>query len=534
MARLAARAAVSPFNLFDGLARVLPGPLVTAGIDALVLVLLALGLSVADLAKLAEQLLALALFTALLLLAGGAFCAALRRRAPWRAGWALAVAVGVPLALVAAQAPGPHAPPFAAAWTLAFVLAWALLLTAAQRRLSPPAAATEVGAGASADLSAATDRRRFMVYLGGAAALVTVVAAGGAASLGGRRPDEEAEAGTRWSEVNRLPNADAAVQPAPGTRPELTPLEAHYRIDINLAPVVIDEKTWRLRVEGLVAAPLELTLDELRAYESVDQFVTLSCISNPIGGDLIGTTRWTGVPLVRLLDDWNLDPRASHLRITAADGFFEIIPVADIRRDERIMLCYAWDGVPLRFRHGFPLRIYIPDRYGMKQPKWIERIEAVDAWEPGYWVVRGWDREARMKATAVIDTVAQEAIVDEGGGRSYRSAASRTRGRAASPGSRCASTTGPGRRRGCASPCRARPGCSGASTGPSNRGSTCSPCAASRATARRRSPSGGRRTRAGRRGWTGGGFSFRSSVVWLATCVSTSHRPRAFGALDRR
>lgn len=254
-----------------------------------------------------------------------------------------------------------------------------------------------------------------MVYLGGAAALVTVVAAGGAASLGGRRPDEEAEAGTRWSEVNRLPNADAAVQPAPGTRPELTPLEAHYRIDINLAPVVIDEKTWRLRVEGLVAAPLELTLDELRAYESVDQFVTLSCISNPIGGDLIGTTRWTGVPLVRLLDDWNLDPRASHLRITAADGFFEIIPVADIRRDERIMLCYAWDGVPLRFRHGFPLRIYIPDRYGMKQPKWIERIEAVDAWEPGYWVVRGWDREARMKATAVIDTVAQEAIVDEGG-----------------------------------------------------------------------------------------------------------------------
>ena len=69
------------------------------------------------------------------------------------------------------------------------------------------------------------------------------------------------------------------------------------------------------------------------------------------------------------------------------------------------MLAYAWDGVPLPVGHGFPLRIYIPDVYGMKQPKWIESIEATDHWEPGYWVVRGWDKVARMKATSVIDTV---------------------------------------------------------------------------------------------------------------------------------
>lgn len=70
------------------------------------------------------------------------------------------------------------------------------------------------------------------------------------------------------------------------------------------------------------------------------------------------------------------------------------------------MLAYEWDGVPLRARHGFPLRVYIPDLYGMKQPKWIESIEAVDAWAPGYWVQRTWDRTAQIRATSVIDTVA--------------------------------------------------------------------------------------------------------------------------------
>jgi hypothetical protein len=70
------------------------------------------------------------------------------------------------------------------------------------------------------------------------------------------------------------------------------------------------------------------------------------------------------------------------------------------------MLAYAWDGVPLTREHGFPLRIYIPDIYGMKQPKWIESIEATDHWEPGYWVERGWNKVAQMHATSVIDTVA--------------------------------------------------------------------------------------------------------------------------------
>jgi hypothetical protein len=100
-----------------------------------------------------------------------------------------------------------------------------------------------------------------------------------------------------------------------------------------------------------------------------------------------------------------LKPNATHLKITSADNFDEFVDLDTINKDERVMLTYAWDGVPLLMEHGFPLRMYIPDVYGMKQPKWIEAIDVIDRWEPGYWIVRGWDREGRMKATAVIDAV---------------------------------------------------------------------------------------------------------------------------------
>lgn len=86
-----------------------------------------------------------------------------------------------------------------------------------------------------------------------------------------------------------------------------------------------------------------------------------------------------------------------------------------IASDERIMLCYAWDGQPIPFDHGFPLLIWLPDRYGMKQPKWITDIEVTDKYKPGYWVERSWDEVARVKATSVIDTVAVNDIIEANG-----------------------------------------------------------------------------------------------------------------------
>jgi hypothetical protein len=166
----------------------------------------------------------------------------------------------------------------------------------------------------------------------------------------------------------------------------------------------------------MVDNPLALTLDQIRNnYESRDQFVTLSCISGRIATTLISTTWWTGVSLQNILADAQVQDGARHLVITSGDGFHETVDLDLIASDERIMLCYAWDGNPIPFDHGFPLRIWLPDRYGMKQPKWITGMEVTADYRPGYWVVRDWDEVAQVKATSVIDTVAVDNIVERDG-----------------------------------------------------------------------------------------------------------------------
>ena len=441
-----------PFDVFDWMTRVLPGPVIGFGIHSMVTVIRALHLGPTSVvAKAVEQAMGIAgLFVTGIV--GGAVLFGILRvfrgRYAYPLGVALGIAVGVPVLLINRHVgqTATVAPLVRAIWILVAFLAWGLAFGWVYRRLLTTGTVTAAWRGRPAlasrghpglassahDTADATEaqgqdtlatmarlqetsaerinRRRFLVRLGGATATITVAGAVVGALSPGRRGGPVMPAGMqRWSAANALPNADAAVQPAPGTRPEYTSLEQHYRIDINTMPPAVDESQWSLKIGGLVEQPLGLTLDDLRRYEPLHQFITLACISNPVGGDLIGTTRWTGVSLQKLLPDWRLKPEATHLKIRSVDGFFEIVPVEVITSDERVMLTYAWDGVPLAMEHGFPLRIYIPDLYGMKQPKWIESIEATDRWEPGYWVVRGWDRTAHMKATSVIDTVAVNA-----------------------------------------------------------------------------------------------------------------------------
>jgi DMSO/TMAO reductase YedYZ molybdopterin-dependent catalytic subunit len=363
----------------------------------------------AETAKLAEQTMAVAgLFLTGVI--GGAILFAIlsaRRRGYGIAfGLALGISLGIPIMLISVQASqtasvGPEA---RAIWVLLAFVVWGAVLGSVEQRL------IYAQGTASAEASVErVDRRTFLLRRGGATAAITV----GGALVGelaeARRREAVRMAGTesmRWSTTHPLPNANAAVKPVPGTRPEFTPLERHYRIDINTIPPGVDGRQWRLKVSGLVEKPLALTLEDLRHYAPSHQFVTLSCISNPLGGDLIGTTGWTGVSLQRILPDLQLKPGATHLKIRSADKFYELVALDAMKADERIMLAYEWDGVPLTREHGFPLRIYIPDVHGMKQPKWIESIEAIDHWEPGFWVERGWNKVAQMHATSVIDTVA--------------------------------------------------------------------------------------------------------------------------------
>ena len=408
-----------PFSLFDWTARVLPGPLVAFGIDSIVTLVRSLRLGdTATAAKTAEQTMAIVGCLVVGMMAGILFLAALRlwRKKPVRAGLIMGALAGAITVLILQSLDQPAAAGRAvdSAWTLSTFLVWGGAFGWTYTRLNTIAAASTVERVNRAEVER-LDRRRFIIRLGSATAVITAVGAGVGAIVGSRRGRGTTERELQQASVP-LPNADALVKPAPGTRPELTPLESHYRIDIDTLPPTIQEDVWRLKIGGLVERPLELTLEEIRRYEPMEQFVTLSCISNPVAGDLIGTARWTGVSLKRLLPDLKLKDNATHLKITAADGFYETIALETIDSDERVMLAYAWDGVPLLTGHGFPLRIYIPDRHGMKQPKWIVSIEATDRWEDGYWVARGWDREAHMKATSVIDTVAVDMMIGQATG----------------------------------------------------------------------------------------------------------------------
>jgi len=198
------------------------------------------------------------------------------------------------------------------------------------------------------------------------------------------------------------------IKPVPGTRPELTKTEDFYRIDINLVSPKVDGETWRLKVEGLVDRPLTLSLQDIRSKPGQTQAITLSCISNPVGGDLISTAFLTGVPLKRILEEAGLKAGVREIAIESADGYYESVPLAEAM-DDRTLLVYDMNGEPLTAPHGFPLRVYIPGHYGMKQPKWILRLEAIDREGAGYWVDRGWSATAIVRTTSVIDAVAAEA-----------------------------------------------------------------------------------------------------------------------------
>jgi DMSO/TMAO reductase YedYZ molybdopterin-dependent catalytic subunit len=428
-----------PFDVFDWMARVLPGDIIRFGVGIIVSIIRTFQLGeTSSVAKLGEQLMAVAGLFITGIVVGALLFAGLRARrlqgqTAVRFGLAAGVIAGILIALISLDVnlTAQTSDLVSAAWIIALFAAWGTALGWSYDRLSRAESATSSSTTVPASVQA-IDRRRFLVTLGGAAAGFTVVGAGVSALLNARSTDAAASAvqitpapgatpipavDQPWSATNKLPNAADPLNPAPGTRPEFTPLADHYRIDINLVPPAIVEEDWTLTVGGLVENPLTLTLADIRNnYEPMHQFVTLACISNPIGGDLTSTTRWTGFSLQKLVEQVKPMPNATHLRIDSIDGFTEYLALDTVQGDERVMLAYAWDGLPLEVKHGFPLRVYIPDRYGMKQPKWIVSIEFVEPGGEGYWVRRGWDAEAIMRATAVIDTVAVDDVVQRSDG----------------------------------------------------------------------------------------------------------------------
>lgn len=420
---MAEQVAGTPFPALDlnaFLVRNTPGDIATFGIDRMIDVLLALDLARLDrAAKNAEDLMGILLFIGLGTLIGLGFAAAAgrlrqaKRSQWWLSGLILGLIVGLVLAIISAEynTSATASPAVSTVWIIAACMIWGAAHGWVQWTLFDMEA-TPLPSGEPNPTERAIeviDRRHFLVRMGGVTAAITLAGVG----IGRTVYKEEKIVGGNI----QIASLSRGLQPAPGTRPEYTPLEDHYRIDINSSrPPSIDGTTWRLKIHGLVDKPVNLSLDDLRRkYAPRDQFVTLGCISNRIAGDLISTTRWTGVPMKDLLADVGVQPEATHIHIYAEDGFDEVVALETIMQDERVMLTYEWDGVPLPQRHGFPARIYIPDHYGMKQPKWITEMEVIDHWEEGYWVRRGWDKDAFVRTTSVIDTVAVDSVIEDGG-----------------------------------------------------------------------------------------------------------------------
>jgi DMSO/TMAO reductase YedYZ molybdopterin-dependent catalytic subunit len=185
--------------------------------------------------------------------------------------------------------------------------------------------------------------------------------------------------------------------------PEVTDSDSFYVISKNFSDPVVNEASWQVKVNGLVATPLTLTANDLRAMPSVTFLRTMECISNDIGGDLISNGQWTGVPLRLVLERAGINAEATKVQFTCYDGYSTALP-REAALDEHTILAYELNGEPLPQRHGFPARLIIPARYGMKNPKWITGIMPTTDDYLGYWERQGWSDSAIIQTMARIDT----------------------------------------------------------------------------------------------------------------------------------
>jgi len=237
-----------------------------------------------------------------------------------------------------------------------------------------------------------------------AVTIVLATAAGGAAAqwLASSLRSATVAAQTLFARIEGLP-------------PEITPNDQFYVVSKNppgFDPIVEADR-WSLQLTGLVATAARLTYDELKAMPATEQVQTLECISNAVGGDLISTARWKGVRLRDVLQRaGGLQPTAIKLVFRCADGYKESLPIVDAIHPATL-LAYEMNGEPLLPKHGFPVRLLVPGLFGMKNPKWITTIEAVDYDLRGYWEASGWSEEAVVKTMSEFTDLPRLASVGE-------------------------------------------------------------------------------------------------------------------------
>jgi DMSO/TMAO reductase YedYZ molybdopterin-dependent catalytic subunit len=406
--RLTADLISLPELLGEGIIRTLPAEVFSALLDLLL--------------KAAKPTLLVCILVGQLLL-GGLFGRIYGRAPSWRRAlaivgvtWAVLGLVILPLLRLGVFGGALSAGPPAVAISLAAVF---LLYAAALvwlHRLLLPAATGPAGPGSPA-------RRSMLAKLGlslaalaiggyGWRALTSGPAAAGPSSPSGGRTVDPAAGGAATADPAQT--ATAAFSPAPGQpaearfaikglSPEVTPTKEFYTVSKNFLDPTVDGQTWKLTIDGLVDRPTTYDFETIKQLPSVSDFYTLQCISNPVGGDLWGNAHWKGVRLRDLLTAAGLQAGIRKVVFHAADDYTDSITL-ERALDADAILAYEMNGAPLDKSHGFPARLLIPNIYGMKNVKWLTRIELVDYDFKGYWMQRGWDDAAPYKTSSRVDT----------------------------------------------------------------------------------------------------------------------------------
>jgi DMSO/TMAO reductase YedYZ molybdopterin-dependent catalytic subunit len=181
----------------------------------------------------------------------------------------------------------------------------------------------------------------------------------------------------------------------------ITPTSDFYVMTSRSTPNV-DAAAWSLAMDGLVEQPLRFSYDEIRRLPRYETHLTLECISNNVGGGYIGNAQWAGTLLKPLVERAQPKQEATRAVFHAAEGYTSSHPVSVLLRDG-VFLCWEMNEEPLTRAHGFPLRVFIPGKYGMKMPKWLTRIEFVNYEHLGYWEWQGWSNTADRQLRAVFD-----------------------------------------------------------------------------------------------------------------------------------
>ncbi|HKT01288.1 MAG TPA: sulfite oxidase, partial [Rugosimonospora sp.] len=216
----------------------------------------------------------------------------------------------------------------------------------------------------------------------------------------------------------------APSEPAPALPPQVnlglpdatsfvTSNKSFYRIDTALTVPQIAPDTWKLRIHGRVRKPVTLTYAQLLSRPMIERYITLTCVSNDVGGNLISNARWLGVRLKDVLEEAGPLPGADQVVGRAVDGFTVGAPT-DVLLDGRdAMLAVGMNGVPLPIEHGFPVRMVVPGLYGyVSATKWLSEIELTSfADYSAYWVPRGWAAQAPIKTESRIDSPRDGATV---------------------------------------------------------------------------------------------------------------------------